>query len=297
MTDSSPTTKSKPLHEDFSFWIVVVVWVVTLNVIQLSYGLPWLQARVLAARPAPRTSSQFIERTTTNPKLDYGKKTYPWQTPSPDPQKLNAASQVIIIPSEYKAPSGGWTFCTGPDNAMGIRVSSASVVQVAYLPFNYSRIIFPDGPPPPGDFDFIANLPGGGIAALQKEIEKQWGLVSSKEIRNTNVVVLTLDHSGAPGLKPPTMPDASLSVQTGNFFFHNSTLTQLDNLLETMLHTPVIDETGLRGPFDIQMPRLPAGQPGAEAVQKYLLEQYGLQLIQSNAPVEYLILKKGPAHE
>jgi hypothetical protein len=106
---------SKPLHKDPSFWIVAITLVVAVDLVQLNFGVPWLQARKADLRPAPRMTNVVTQsRVATrgidqDPNLDYSKKTYPWQSPRVNGQSLrDAPPQVVLIPSEYKMPSGGW---------------------------------------------------------------------------------------------------------------------------------------------------------------------------------------------
>ena len=134
----------KPLHKDPSFWIVAITLVGAANVAQFNFGVPWLREKMAAGRPAPRITNAVPVMNAFNarPDLDYSKKTYSWQRPQFDPRILqDTPPQVVLIPSEYTAPSGGWG-TSGANNAMGIRMPALYVVQTAYgwaAPFGQSR--------------------------------------------------------------------------------------------------------------------------------------------------------------
>ena len=190
---------NKPLHKDPSFWIVAVTLLGAATVAQLYFGIPWFTQRLALARPAPRTVASQPD--VVRPNLDFSKKSYAWQHPRFTPRVLeDTPPQVVLIPTEYTAPSGGWGQRL-PDKAIGIRMSAEYVIRSAYGWSSHCRLIWAD-PAPAGEFDFIANLPDGALEALQAEIKKQWGLVAQRESCLTNAMVLTVDHADAPGLKP-----------------------------------------------------------------------------------------------
>ena len=288
----------KPLHKDLSFWIVAVVLVGAASATQLYFGIPWFTQRLVQVQPAPR-SGQPVRADTgfrQEPNLDLRKKTYSWQTPRYAPQALEETPpQVVIIPTEYAAPSGGWGQRL-PDKAIGIRMSAEYVIRSAYGSPSHCRLIWAN-PAPAGEFDFIANLSSGALAALQAEVKKQWGLVAERETRQTNVVVLKVDHADAPGLKPSTTSSAPVPGQAGSIQFPNVPIALLISYLENSLQMPVVDQTGLTGRYDIQIPNILSGAPGQaadrrERLRTVLLDQLGLNVIATNATVEMLVVKK-----
>jgi uncharacterized protein (TIGR03435 family) len=72
------------------------------------------------------------------------------------------------------------------------------------------------------------------------------------------------------------------------------------NLLENRLGGPVMDQTGLTGSYDIQFPSTAlrptprGGQPGSnlDQARQVFLEQLGLELVETNTPVEFLVVRK-----
>jgi uncharacterized protein (TIGR03435 family) len=288
---------SKPLHKDISFWIVVVTLVGAADVAQIYFGLPWFKNRILAAQPAARMTNQVqvVDAFNQPANMDVSKKTYSWQAPRFNPRLLqDAAPQVVIIPTEYTAPSGGWT-ARQSNVVIGVRMSFDYVVQAAYNWSSRTRMILPDQMPP-GQFDFIAKQPDGAIEALQEEIKKKFGLLAEREIVQTNVLILRLDHTNAPGLTPSTRPVAQTQGQPGMYSFSFQRIVILSSILESQFRLPVIDQTGLTGSYDIQFPMI-RRTPGQTSdalgqVKKTFIEQLGLELVESNAPVEMLVVKK-----
>jgi uncharacterized protein (TIGR03435 family) len=282
---------NKPLQKDPSFWIVAVTLVGAATVAQLYFGIPWFTQRLARARPAPRTVQSQPD--VARPTLDFSKKTYTWQHPQFTPGALEGTPpQVVLMPSEYAPPSGGWGQMQ-PGRAIGIRMMPGYVVRSAYDWPNNLRTVW-RVPMPEGYFDFIANLPDNALPGLQAEIKKQWGLVAQRESFQTNAMVLTVDHADAPGLKPagPARPQAN---QAGVIHFPNVPMAVIASRLETWLQVPVVDQTGLSGSYDIQLPMMPAGtleHPALENLRTLLRDQLGLNLIATNTAVEMLVVKK-----
>lgn len=291
---------SKPLVKDPSFWIVAITLVVAADLVQLNFGVPWLQERRAEIKPAPRMMNGVMPSRSPlilaqAPNLDFSKKTYPWQRPQYERQLLGQTPpQVVLIPSEYKPPSGGWgTY--GPHGAIGIRMGAPFVIQSAYNWRAQHRIIQAD-PLPPGQFDFIANLPSGALEALQAEIKKQWGLVADREVFQTNAVLLILDHANAPGLQPVTDPTVRRRSGPGQQTVRGLLGGFFVEYLENIVGLPVIDKTGLNGVFDIQLPANrgvgKTRDAAFEEMRKTLVEQLGLDLVKTNTAVEMLVVKK-----
>jgi uncharacterized protein (TIGR03435 family) len=230
-----------------------------------------------------------------------GKKTYSWQTPRPASRSLEEAPpQVVLIPSEYQPPSGGW-LRQSAGKAIGIRLSAEFVLQSAYNWPSRSRMVLAETMPT-GEFDFIANLPSGALAALQAEVKKRWGLVAERETLQTNVLILQVDHANAPGLKPGTAanPPQSRYNQDGSFQIPNVPISFLVSYLENRLQFPVLDQTGLTGSFDVQVPAISPLPPGAgglasdqiKRLRAAFLDQLGLNLMATNAAIEMLVVKR-----
>jgi uncharacterized protein (TIGR03435 family) len=280
------TKISKPLHKDYSFWIVVVTLVMAANVIQLQYGIPWLSGKINAVKPAPRVQGDSGDAQFAEAGLDTTKKTHAWQVPRSQPNLLDTTHpQVVLIPTEFTPPSGGW-MTSKPDKTMGIRMPAASVMQAAYS-WPVRRIVWAD-PAPSGQFDFIANLSPGALTSLQDEIKKQWSLVGERQNVRTNVLVLNVQRTNAPGFQPA---DATDAPARGTI---RMPVTSLFSILENRLRIPIVDQTGLTGIYDLQVSTLqgPAGMDRLEEIRQFLNEQLGLGVVETNMVIEMLVVKK-----
>ena len=59
-------------------------------------------------------------------------------------------------------------------------------------------------------------------------------------------------------------------------------------IAETWMGKPVIDETGYSGNYNVKL----AWHGGKEELQKAILDQWGMDLIPTNMPIEKLIVEK-----
>ena len=294
---------SKPLHKNPSFWIVAVTLVVAADVAQFYFGVPWLTQKLAGDKQAPRialgpASGVFFSQR-QNPSHAPGE----WRLPYPEPNIFQEASNVVaILPSKFALPTGGWSADNPPqggwatmrqDKTIGIRFPAEVVIEQAYSWRSRARILFQDRPPS-GQFDFIANLPSGGLEALQREIQKQWGLTADRETFQTNAMVLIVSQPNV--LKPGTPGSRSSQPNSINF----GTIQNMVSILETTLNTPIVNQTDLTGMYDLQFPMTALNGPrtGAQrdqrvaTVKKLLEDQFGLDLIETNTAVEMLVVKK-----
>ena len=248
------------------------------------------------------------------PVVTYSRPTNPshkpeeWQLPYSEPNVLETAPpQVTIVPTKFPLPTGGWSGNTPPpggwsmmrsDKVIGIRMTPQYLLQRAYKWNSNARMLLP-ADMPAEQYDFIANLPTGALEALQEEIKKKLGLVAELQTIQTNAWALRVDHPDAPGLKPLTTPSARVS-QPNTIRFR--TIPNLVSLLESVTRLPIVDQTGLTGTFDIQVPTsvirpVPPNLRGQtdgriEQLKKTLLDQLGLDLTETNTAMEMLVVKK-----
>jgi uncharacterized protein (TIGR03435 family) len=231
---------------------------------------------------------------------DTSPKTYPWQVSRNQPGILNnTPPQVKIVPTEFASGGGGWSSRQG-ERAIGIRQAADQVILTAYKVNirDRSRVVWPDGMPT-GQYDYIANLQTGALEALQQEAKEKLGLTGSRETRDVPALVLKVNHADAPGLKPGTLaPGAGTTpAAQGTTRLRHAAMSALANSLEITTQMPVLDQTGLTEFYDIEFPRIqpaPRGQKfdRLEELQKIMLEQLGLDVVQTNATVELLVVKK-----
>ncbi len=207
------------------------------------------------------------------------------------------APEVRILPTKF--PHSQQTrvagFAPGSDKYVGIRVTSADILTIAYK-WHSQRIIFANGLSH-DRYDFIATLPQGSLEALQAELKDKLGLVAHPETRNVDVLLLKVKNPNARGLKPPTKgEDFYFQTDDNNADIHweNDSLSRIPDVLEGYCGMPIIDETALTPHFsiDVRWKELGERDPNHAALKKALLNTLGLELVPARAPVEMLIVEK-----
>ena len=109
-----------------------------------------------------------------------------------------------------------------------------------------------------------------------------------------------------PGLPPPgERPQCGMRVAPNQVMAGGTSLTQLTQMLSQFTQRIVIDRTGLKGTFDIDLTftpeRMPQGppppgappltiDPNGPSLFTALQEQLGLKLESERAPVEVLVI-------
>jgi uncharacterized protein (TIGR03435 family) len=217
-----------------------------------------------------------------------------------------AAPQVRIMPTKFPGSPNTRLAGAGPgsDKCVGINVSAADIVQMAYN-WSPARMTFAV-PLPSESYDFIQTLPQGSADALQAELSKKLGLTGRTESRSTDVLLLKVRRPNAPGLRPPVHGGAFFMAHEGDgdririddepLAVENSPHdgAGLANFLERLFKTPVIDQTGLTQHFSIDLRwQNPGGRNSDQtALKQALLDQLGLELVPARAPVEMLVVER-----
>jgi uncharacterized protein (TIGR03435 family) len=193
--------------------------------------------------------------------------------------------QLRILPTESPRFVGYDKRETG-NKSMGVGAPLNILVGVAYG-FDPQKTIFPAGITTKR-YDFIANLPSGNNEALQQEIKKQFGLVGRLIMVETNVLLLELKSPNAPGLIPSTQQSHGTSFGNGEFKCWNMPIEALAlNLDRFFGWKPVVNETNLKGTFDIDLT-----WQNPEDLKHVLLDQLGLEFVAARRPIEMLVVEK-----
>lgn len=249
-------------------------------------------------------------------------RTYPWQDMvDGNKQALKALDttppQVRIVRSKFATDQPHPRFLDdlgSPDRWRFIfaHVTPDEIVRAAY--FDYTTHINNDfaflvvSPPdmPVGFYDCIANLPSGSHEALQQLVREKFGLVGKYEMRDLDVLLLQVDHSNAPGLKPGTPPPPGprppSRISNGIVYYKNRSMSELAAILQRRLEFPVVDQTGLAGNYDLDTPNefggpnVP-GKTGAspqriESARQWLHNELGLKLVPNRQPHEVFVIEK-----
>jgi uncharacterized protein (TIGR03435 family) len=219
-------------------------------------------------------------------------RTYPWQVQNLNTAILNQVPpQVRIVPSKFPA-SGGWG--TTEDKVMGLGQPLQTVLLAAYNETSPYRIVS-SSRLPEDKYDFIANLADGSRPALQREINRKFGLTARRETRETEVLRLTVKKAGSAGLAQSLSKEGG-SAQSGGGQFScvNQPLSCLTSMLENYLGVPVVDHTGLAGTFDIDLAweEGAARRPNPDGIKQALLDELGLELIPAKEPIDMLVVQK-----
>jgi uncharacterized protein (TIGR03435 family) len=237
--------------------------------------------------------------TTVTVKEIQAHRTYPWQVRYANSETLyKAPAQVKIVPAKY--PGGGsGSVGVGHGQVLGISVSAEGILESVYGQ-SAVRTLFLN-PAPRGTFDYIAHLPSGNEQALRRESERVFGLTGRRETRETEVLLLKISSNQAPELKPadpsrlkPGEGSSSSRSGPGYYSCRNQTLSSLAGFLEGNLATPVIDQTGLKASFDIDLKWKDADyqHPDPDKLKRAVLDQLGLELVPDRQPIEMLLFEK-----
>lgn len=205
---------------------------------------------------------------------------------------------LLLRPTRFSGHGGGignWGRWLERDAAI------QDLVAIAYG-FRDTRIIFPpdlqQGRPRPG-YDLMLTLPDQPTLALRKEIQRRFGLVGHSETITTNVWLLRVANPRAPGLKPASetsRQQPAFEVQHPRFTVLNVRAQLFDSFVyftESEVGQPVVDDTGLKGEYDLHLQWRPqAGETDKDAFLRALSDQLGLELVPTNLPVEMLVVEK-----
>ncbi len=224
-------------------------------------------------------------------KVIHDHRMYSWEVPNPNVKVLEQAPpQVTIFPAKFlKSGGGGWAAQNG--RVLGISAGIIDMLEAAYA--TQARMVF-STELPQDRYDFIANLPNGTAQALQMEIKRKFGLIGRREMIETNVLVLTVKHSNAPGLKPNRTGGHNNNPQFGEYSCVNQPISRLAYFLELYLGVPIIDRTDLAGSFDmdVKWDEPDRQHRNVDGLKQALLEQLGLELVPDSEPIEMLVVEK-----
>jgi uncharacterized protein (TIGR03435 family) len=195
---------------------------------------------------------------------------------------------IILRPTQIKSITGG---LQSGNKIVLENIPLRLLLEMAYH-HNQFRMVLPKNYPET-NFDFMFTLSGEHDVALRHEIKKQLGLVAHRETRPAGVLLAKAANPNAPGLK---IVSSNENQQTGNFrdvVFKGVQIDALTRWLEAVTKMPVIDQTGLTNYYDITVNWKPhAGQSEEDAIRQILPDQFGIELVPANMPIEMLVVEK-----
>ncbi len=227
--------------------------------------------------------------------------------PPPTAPATQPGCQAAITPAEQPSDNSSIRIAESTHTLTGSSLRMCDLISVAYRtpagrqnlvpPLSALRVISAE-PLPDQRYDVHVFLPGGDAsqlrACLREALAASYGLVARCQPRETEVLLLTAPagrlKEGAPTGQPPAQPGPNCVVLDGD------DLSLLAEQLEELLQRPVVNETGLRVPYELVLRRpVKDGQPQPVSVghaQAALREQLGLELAPATRTIEYVVVQK-----
>jgi len=152
---------------------------------------------------------------------------------------------------------------------------------------------------PTNHFDLLFTRPEDLSLRLKNELKERFGLVAQVEKRAVEVLNLKVANPNAPGLRPPggdyRWESSTSSNGEREATIQHHKLGDLTGWLEGEVGKPVIDQTGMRGEYDLHLKwkALP-GQSENEVFQAAVRAQLGLEFVPGRGPVDMLVVEKAP---
>ena len=150
---------------------------------------------------------------------------------------------------------------------------------------------------PDGKFDFLVRLPQKQSDRLktlmQDALRASFGLAGRREQRQTDVFLLKVKEAGHKGLQE-TASTGGMSSSSGRGSINaiNGKVSGLARSLESVLKTPVFNETDLSGHYDYEVKwKQDEEVADLDAVNEALRKQLGLELARSKGSVEFVIVE------
>jgi len=216
-------------------------------------------------------------------------------------ENLDKAPAVLIIrPARYSdngtvSSASGFTADGKPilRKAISHNRDFAGLLQMAYS-INRQRMILPTDAPP-GHYDLMLTLREHPLEALQKEIQRQFGVVARREIRETNVLVLKVKN---PGLFASHVSKSGSKMDFKNGFknnglwaWSNSPISFVADYLEDgIFHKPVVMRPELPDRYSLAFHWNDSDD--SEQTVSDELAQAGLELVPGSEPIEMLVVEK-----
>jgi uncharacterized protein (TIGR03435 family) len=219
------------------------------------------------------------------------------EVPAPKSNNKPALFEMTVRPSNSTNSHQGIGWGNGNFNA-----PACTVWRTLPMAFDttFSRIIT-NSPLPPGLFDFKITEPRSSEkempVLLQTALRITFGLTGKKEIRQTSVFLLKVITPAATGRTASPTKEKSFRFGGGQISGVGVSMKQLASALEQSLKQPVIDETGSKEDFDIELrwKESKSDTANREALLTAVREQLGLELVPAVRPVEMVIVEQTQA--
>jgi uncharacterized protein (TIGR03435 family) len=138
------------------------------------------------------------------------------------------------------------------------------------------------------------------LAMLRNLFADRFKLIAHREMRDTSVYALVVVKDGVMG---PQMRRSTVDCETvrcristnaGRIAGTGTTLSELMRRLSPTLGRPVVDRTGLSGPFDLELTWSPdqTADTAGPSIFTAIQEQLGLKLESQRAPIEVMVIDR-----
>jgi len=296
------TAEDKPIVEDFLLKRPIHSWVAldTDSAMNKAYGVVGIPATVILDKEgkiAAVTYPTFLTETNINDLLA-GKKIEPRSGggPTVPAQKEKEAPplfQVLIRPSSFTNEQSRGEG-SGRLRAIGYTLQA---ILPTFFDTHSDRIIT-NAPLPEGRYDFIvvqqSHSDQDPNVLMQEALKRTFGLTAHHETNLVNALVLKVKETNAPGLTPSPTRTMHFKWGPGEMSGMSTPPSLVASTLETLLDTPVVDETGLTNDFgyDVSLKfeqKWPA-KPNPDVLKKAVREQLGLELVPSQRSIDMLVV-------
>ena len=207
---------------------------------------------------------------------------------------------VVLRPSKY-VNKGDYVIASSdmsPEGRLMRRGASfQEILQTAYG-FGPEQMVLPSNLPK-GQFDMLLTVPNNSRELLRAEIKKQYGIVAHPETRDTDVLVLRVVSTNAPGIKisaggGPNIWENRGSLKLIGYKITDSSGYDIAHVIGSFYNLPVIDETGLTNTYDVDVKwnGNMKGNAGRKEFDNVMRDQLGLELVPDRRPVEMLVVEK-----
>lgn len=208
----------------------------------------------------------------------------------------NLSPTFIIRPTQY--PTNGVGFQTPSGKSIVVNTSMEEIIRHAYGFTTSVRMILPKDLPK-GQFDYLNSLADRQREALRAELQKQFGLVAHTETNDADVLLLKVKdpdklkaHLVQNG-KPGNLGTFKMSRGKPNDAITGFESMQLAELLETIFHKPVVDQTGSDSFYEWKSKsEINQKSKSHEDAWRSTIDQLGLELVPSREPIEMLVVEK-----
>jgi len=163
-------------------------------------------------------------------------------------------------------------------------------MQYAYSYVTTPKIVLPAGIPT-NHFDLMLTLRSHQLEALQKAIQRQFGLTAHREIRGTDALLLQVKDPGLLALHA-SKRGSKMDFKNGtNFWVYvNFPISTEAQILAAFFFKPVVLHPGLSGNYDLTFQW--EDVDGREQAVSNELAQAGLELVPTNLPIEMLVAER-----